>query len=124
MRDRLAQLQAAARADDALGADDVHVQMDDGQGGAANFMEDFFEQVKQIRGMIDTIAQQVEEVKRKHSDILSAPQTDDTVKEELDQVMLEIKQNANKVRLKLKSNLFILKLYLYILNVYFNSNLQ
>ena len=35
-------------------------------------------QVDEIRGMIDKIASNVDEVKKKHSAILSAPQTDDS----------------------------------------------
>ena len=68
----------------------------------------------------------MEEVKKKHSEILSAPQTDDSklsplsplgpvgliyfssfyfpeVKQELDDMMTDIKKTANKVRAKLKS---------------------
>lgn len=35
-------------------------------------------QVDEIRGMIDKIQNDVDEVKKKHSAILSAPQTDDS----------------------------------------------
>ena len=37
-----------------------------------------FLQVEEIRGMIDKIQSNVDEVKKKHSAILSAPQTDDS----------------------------------------------
>lgn len=46
------------------------------EGG--NFMEDFFQDVEQIREMIDKIQANVEEVKKKHSAILSAPQSDES----------------------------------------------
>lgn len=36
------------------------------------------QQVEEIRGMIEKIASNVDEVKKKHSAILSAPQTDDS----------------------------------------------
>ncbi|KAK3083850.1 hypothetical protein FSP39_004115 [Pinctada imbricata] len=52
--------------------------------------------------MIDKIASNVDEVKKKHSAILSAPQTDDKMKEELEELMTDIKKTANKVRSKLK----------------------
>jgi len=39
-------------------------------------MEEFFEQVEEIRGSIDLIASNVEEVKKKHSAILSNPVND------------------------------------------------
>ena len=53
--------------------DDVAVTVD-----SSGFMEEFFEQVDEIREMIDKIASNVDEVKKKHSAILSAPQTDDS----------------------------------------------
>lgn len=67
------------------------------------FMEDFFRKVEEVRGLIDKIGSQVEEVKKKHSTILSAPNTDERTKEELQQLTVEIKKNANTVRTKLKS---------------------
>lgn len=87
-------------------------------------MEEFFEQVEEIRGSIDLIASNVEEVKKKHSAILSNPVNDPSMslmvfveffglwavpfsfysetKEELDELMAEIKKTANKVRGRLK----------------------
>ena len=40
------------------------------------FMEEFFEQVEEIKGSIDLIASNVDEVKKKHSAILSNPVND------------------------------------------------
>lgn len=97
-KDRLAALKASQSEDDAA-ADNVVIQM---SGDANKFMEEFFEQVNEIRKMIDKIAVDVDEVKKKHSAILSAPQTDDKMKEELEELMAEIKKTANKVRGKLK----------------------
>lgn len=56
--------------------------------------------------MIDKIQANVEEVKKKHSAILSAPQSDEKTKQELEDLMADIKKTANKVRAKLKGNLF------------------
>ncbi|KAK7088477.1 syntaxin-like isoform X2 [Littorina saxatilis] len=70
-KDRLAALKAAQSDDD--DGDDVAVTVD-----SSGFMDEFFEQVDEIREMIDKIAANVEEVKKKHSAILSAPQTDDS----------------------------------------------
>ncbi|XP_060557872.1 syntaxin-like, partial [Ruditapes philippinarum] len=70
--------------------------------GLWGFMDEFSPQVEEIRQMIDKIASNVEEVKMKHSTILSAPQTDDKTKEELEEWMNDIKRTANKVRAKLK----------------------
>lgn len=94
-KDRLAALKAAQSDDDE--ADDVAVNVE-----SSGFMEMFFEQVEEIRGMIDKISANVEDVKKKHSMILSAPQNDDKMKEELEELMSDIKKTANKVRGKLK----------------------
>jgi len=97
-KDRLAELRRVrAHSED---GDDVDVAINMDAGGA--FMEEFFEQVEEIRTNIEKIAANVEEVKKKHSAILSAPQPDDKDKEELEELMAEIKKTANKVRGKLK----------------------
>uniref|UniRef100_A0A6I8NTT9 Syntaxin-1A n=1 Tax=Ornithorhynchus anatinus TaxID=9258 RepID=A0A6I8NTT9_ORNAN len=59
--------------------------------------------VEEIRGFIDKISENVEEVKRKHSAILASPNPDEKTKEELEELMADIKKTANKVRSKLKS---------------------
>lgn len=46
------------------------------EASQSQFMEEFFEQVEEIRGSIDLIASNVEEVKKKHSAILSNPVND------------------------------------------------
>ncbi|XP_069071460.1 syntaxin-2 isoform X3 [Pleurodeles waltl] len=66
-------------------------------------MDDFFQQVEDLRSSIDKIITIVEEVKKKHSTILSAPNPGDGTKEELEQLNNEIKKIANKVRTKLKT---------------------
>uniref|UniRef100_W5LZX4 Syntaxin-1A n=1 Tax=Lepisosteus oculatus TaxID=7918 RepID=W5LZX4_LEPOC len=77
--------------------DEVAVSLDKDR-----FMDEFFEQVEEIRGFIDTLSEKVEEVKRKHSAILAAPNPDEKTKEELEELMTDIKKLANKVRSKLK----------------------
>ncbi|KAL0124375.1 hypothetical protein PUN28_006300 [Cardiocondyla obscurior] len=96
-KDRLAALVAAQSDDDDV-ADDVSVNV----GAADDFMTEFFAEVEEIREMIDRIQTNVEDVKKKHSAILSAPQTDEKVKLELEDLMSDIKKTANKVRAKLK----------------------
>lgn len=68
-----------------------------------HFMDDFFHQVEEIRNSIAKIAQDVEAVKKDHSVILSAPNPEGKIKEELEDLNREIKKTANKVRAKLKS---------------------
>ncbi|PKK18771.1 syntaxin 1A (brain) [Columba livia] len=87
-----------AKAKDSDDDDEVTVSVD-----RDRFMDEFFEQVEEIRGFIDKISENVEEVKRKHSAILASPNPDEKTKEELEELMSDIKKTANKVRSKLKS---------------------
>lgn len=83
-------------------------------------------QVEQIRENIEKMQTNVEEVKKIHSAILSAPQTDDSktmlwammvailtiicfveVKQQLEDLMAEIKRTANRVRGKLKGMIIL-----------------
>ncbi|XP_078713416.1 syntaxin-1A-like isoform X4 [Lampetra fluviatilis] len=66
-------------------------------------MDEFFSQVEEIRDYVGKIAQNVEEVKKRHSSILAAPNSDDKTKEELEKLLANIKVTANKVRSKLKA---------------------
>jgi syntaxin 1A len=66
-----------AQSDDEDNVDDVVIPVE----GRDGFMEDFFNEVEEIREMIDKIQTNVEEVKKKHSDILSAPQSDESKSE-------------------------------------------
>ncbi|XP_018009304.1 syntaxin-1A [Hyalella azteca] len=97
-KDRLAALKAAQNDDDDMGPDDVTVNVE----GNVGYMDDFFNEVEEIREMIEKIQSNVEEVKKKHSDILSAPQPDEKTKQDLDDMMTDIKKTANRVRAKLK----------------------
>ncbi|XP_064022175.1 syntaxin-1A isoform X2 [Pogoniulus pusillus] len=69
MKDRTGELRAAKDSDD---DDEVTVSVD-----RDRFMDEFFEQVEEIRGFIDKISENVEEVKRKHSAILASPNPDE-----------------------------------------------
>jgi syntaxin 1A len=93
-KDRLAALKAAQDEND---EDEVQINMD-----PSIFMEEFFNQVEEIRTNVENIQKYVNEVKKLHSTILAAPTTDDKVKDELEERMAEIKKTAQKVRAKLK----------------------
>ncbi|XP_054712083.1 syntaxin-like [Uloborus diversus] len=67
-----------------------------------SFLTEFFTEVEEISQSLDKIIATLEEVRKKHSAILSAPSTDEKVKEELENLMVEIKRLSNKVRQKLK----------------------
>lgn len=98
-KDRLAALHAAQSDDEDAGQEDVAVNVEGGDG----FMDEFFNDVEEIRQMIDKVQENVEEVKKLHSAILSAPQSDEKTKQELEDLMADIKKTANRVRGKLKA---------------------
>ncbi|XP_062360290.1 syntaxin-2 isoform X4 [Cinclus cinclus] len=62
-----------------------------------HFMDDFFQQVEEIRNNIAKIAQNVEEVKKQHSIILSAPNPEGTIEQSFDQG-----ENANRTSVDLR----------------------
>ncbi|XP_039643056.1 syntaxin-1A isoform X2 [Perca fluviatilis] len=95
MKDRMQELKHGKETTEE--EDEVAVGMDKG------FMDEFFEQVEEIRGFIESLAEKVEEVKRKHSAILASPNPDEKTKVELEDLMADIKKFANKIRSKLKS---------------------
>ncbi|KAM9331439.1 syntaxin-2 [Gastrophryne carolinensis] len=94
MKDRLTDL-SAAKGQDEDGDSVVIIQKE-------QFMDDFFLQVEEIRNCIAKISENVEEVKKKHSTILSATNPDGRTKDDLENLNKEIKSIANKVRTKLK----------------------
>ncbi|XP_053135482.1 syntaxin-2 isoform X2 [Hemicordylus capensis] len=93
MKDRLAEL--ATRTQNEDGEVSVVVEND-------HYMEDFFQQVEEVRKYITKITDILEEVKKKHSVILSATHPKDKTKEELEELNKEIRKTANTVRAKLK----------------------
>ncbi|CAH2321561.1 syntaxin-3 isoform X1 [Pelobates cultripes] len=95
MKDRLDQLKATQDTDD---TDDVDISIDN-----AAFMDDFFSQIEEIRQNIEKISESVNETKRLHSVILSAPLPEQKTKDELENLTLEIKKAANNVRSRLKA---------------------
>ncbi|XP_062918463.1 syntaxin-1B [Mobula hypostoma] len=94
MKDRTQELRSGKDSDD----DDeiVHVDRD-------HFMDEFFEQVEEIRGCIEKLSEDVDKVKKQHSAILAAPNPDDKIKQDLEDLTADIKKTANKVRSKLKT---------------------
>lgn len=98
-KDRLAALKAAQPNDDGWPTDG-EVSVDINQ--RADLMVEFFAEVEVIRENIGRMQELVEEVKKTHSAILSAPQSDEKVKQHLEDMMSDIKKSANRVRTKLK----------------------
>ncbi|XP_053361512.1 syntaxin 3b isoform X1 [Clarias gariepinus] len=94
MKDRLEQLKATRDHDD----EDVEIAVDN-----AAFMDDFFSEIDQIRNSIDKIDENVAEVKKLYSVILSAPTSDQKTQDDLESLTNDIKKKANNARNKLKS---------------------
>ncbi|XP_036373264.1 syntaxin-3 [Megalops cyprinoides] len=95
MKDRLQQLKETCDRDD---TEEVQVAVDN-----AAFMDEFFSQIEEIRISIDKIDENVVEVKKLYSVILSAPTPDQKIQDDLEAVTNEIKKLANNARNKLKS---------------------
>ncbi|XP_060728953.1 syntaxin-3 [Tachysurus vachellii] len=93
MKDRLAQLKE--KTDQT--PEDVEIQMENKE-----FMDEFFSQIEEIRIGIDKIDENVAEIKRLYSVILSAPTSDQKTQDDLEAITNEIKKLANNVRNKLK----------------------
>uniref|UniRef100_A0A8C6UYD8 Syntaxin 2 n=1 Tax=Neogobius melanostomus TaxID=47308 RepID=A0A8C6UYD8_9GOBI len=94
---KVAQFQFSPEQNETPGDEDVVAVDRDG------FMESFFRRVEEVRGLIDKISYQVDEVRKIHSTILSAPNPDDRTKDQLASLTNDIKSNANVVRTKLKT---------------------
>uniref|UniRef100_A0A8C6V3T6 Syntaxin 2 n=1 Tax=Neogobius melanostomus TaxID=47308 RepID=A0A8C6V3T6_9GOBI len=103
---KVAQFQFSPEQNETPGDEDVVAVDRDG------FMESFFRRVEEVRGLIDKISYQVDEVRKIHSTILSAPNPDDRTKDQLASLTNDIKSNANVVRTKLKSELYVLTNYI------------
>jgi hypothetical protein len=86
-RDRLADLKQATPN---AGADV------DAGGAGEKYMDDFFEQVEEIRSTIDSIAECVEQMKQKQSEILSNTTNDPSALAPAAQACNRNVQNCNK----------------------------
>ncbi|XP_019739748.1 syntaxin 3b isoform X4 [Hippocampus comes] len=69
----------------------------------AAFMDEFFSQIEDIRNSIDKIDDNVAEVKKLFSVILSAPTSDQKTQDDLEAITNDIKKMANNARNKLKT---------------------
>lgn len=65
-------------------------------------MSEFFIEVEEIMQCLERIESTVEEVGKKYNAVLSTPQTDTKLSEEIESLTNDIKRLANKVRSKLK----------------------
>ncbi|KAG5286485.1 hypothetical protein AALO_G00015360 [Alosa alosa] len=93
MKDRLEQLKAKSEV-----TEDVEVPVE-----KESFMDEFFAQAEDIRTSIDKIDENVTEIKKLNSIILSAPTSDQKTQDDIEARTNEIKKLANNARNKLKS---------------------
>ena len=98
-RDRLEELNKARQSKDDSFAS---IEMQDLNVRKTTGLEEFSKEVEEVNNSIQILIDNVEDVKRTHSLMLSTPQNDDNVKRHLETVMADIKSEANKVKLKLK----------------------
>lgn len=63
---------------------------------------EFYQECEDIAKSIDKLSENVDDVKKTHSTMLSTPQVDETLKEHLESVMTSITTEANRVKIKLK----------------------
>ena len=79
----------------------------------------WFLKIEVIQQDIRDIQENVQEIRKKHSAILSAPQSGDKMKEELEQFMADVTRSANRVKQSLKGMafLFLFKVVLSYLSV-------
>lgn len=97
-RDRLAALKVYQEPDESFAS----IEMHDLNVRETNSVEEFYKEVEDLNSSIDRLKDNVEDVKRTHSLILSTPQVDDQVKKHLESIMADITTEANKIKLKLK----------------------
>lgn len=98
IRDRLAELRKGQ--DDLDGPAEVEVTVEVTAEVAAR--NRFFSQIEEVTEGIRKIEDAVNQVRKKHSEILSSTDTDDAIKKELDDLTADIKRTGARVNAKLK----------------------
>jgi len=101
MKDRLKDLQNLQQ-DLPPPYEDAVIDVDVEHHRTTPFLEDFFTQVNEIQQSLADLKSRIQEIKRKHGTILAAPQPDEQVKEELEQLTVEVQTMMNQVKMKLK----------------------
>lgn len=97
-KDRLAALKACQDPDEFTS---IELQ-DISNSGDSTSVEEFYKEVQELIDLIERLSENVEDVKKTHSLILSTPQVDDEIKKHLESVMADITSDATTVKGKLK----------------------
>ena len=58
-------------------------------------MQEFFQEIEELRGIISQIEQDIGRVRQVQNDILTCPQVDQKAKQQLEDIMNDIKKKAN-----------------------------
>lgn len=112
-RDRLAALKACQQQVSGSSSSSIAVTMPDEPFNSIEMSDidvtreatgivEFYKEVEELTSSIEKLKENVEDVKKTHSLILSDPQIDDHVKRHLESVMANITADATKVKLRLK----------------------
>ena len=84
-------------------------------------MQEFFQEIEELRNIIGTIEQDIGRVKQVQNDILTCPQVDQKAKQQLDDIMNDIKKKANSGLLTTnKVHVQFLRLIKYISQFYYH----
>ena len=70
-------------------------------------MQEFFQEIEELRNIIGQIEQDIQRVKQVQNDILTCPQVDQKAKQQLDDIMNDIKKKANSGSLDFKISKYI-----------------
>lgn len=100
MKDRLKDLKDLQV--DGLQDDDIVIDVQENNSKKGQFLEDFFTKVNEINQTYRELKDKLISIKKLHGAILSAPQPDDKIKEELEQLVSEMQAMMNRVKKSLK----------------------
>lgn len=98
-KDRLADLKAL-QGEDATEFDPVLQK--DVEAAKQPFLDDFFGQIEEYQQTLRDLKEKIVEIKKHHGTILSSPQPDERVKEELEKLVGEVQSMMNGLKLHLK----------------------
>jgi syntaxin 1A len=102
-RDRLAALKACQDHQSQDDSSSMSIEMHDlNHVRESTSVEEFYKECEDLISSIDRLGENVDDVKKTHSLILSTPQVDDSVKRHLENVMAAISSEATRIKLKLK----------------------
>ena len=79
-------------------------------------MEEFFQEIEKLREIITLIEQDIARARQVHNDILTFPQADQKAKQQLEDIMNDIKLNANSG--KIITDLSVYSIFSFLIKIY------